>query len=336
MFHLDTGVHFNEIEFLIGGQNKFNGTGILVAGGLGGPHGGVAHALAQIRRQGMGRRLLQELLILSLDGAVPLAQLDDIAVFVGQNLKFDVAGVENQLFDVHFIAAEAGHGLGHGLPEQVPHFRRLIDTAHAAAAAAGGGFDEHRVPDALTDFDGLVLIADQTVGAGHHRHAHGLHQRPCCGFIAHLADNIAAGTDKGDTGVPAGVGKGIVFRQETVAGVDGVAACGLGHRQDGIHIEVAVTGPGGTNADGLLGKEHMEGIGVGGGVDSDGLDAHFPAGPQNPRGDFAAVGNEDFLKHGCTGGWGRRRPPERRCPPESPPPGDHRGREFHSWFSWLR
>jgi hypothetical protein len=41
----------------------------------------------------------------------------------------------------------------------------------------------------------------------------------------------------------------------------------------------------------------MHGVGVSGGMDGYGTDAHFPAGAVNAQSDFTAVGDEDFFKH---------------------------------------
>ncbi|MFD0387361.1 hypothetical protein ACFQ4K_05210 [Tistrella bauzanensis] len=42
----------------------------------------------------------------------------------------------------------------------------------------------------------------------------------------------------------------------------------------------------------------MHGIRVGGGMDRDGADAHFPAGAMDAQGNFAAIGDQHLLEHG--------------------------------------
>ena len=44
----------------------------------------------------------------------------------------------------------------------------------------------------------------------------------------------------------------------------------------------------------------METFQVGLGIDGDGLDPEFFAGSDDPEGDFAAIGDEDFLEHCLT------------------------------------
>ena len=77
----------------------------------------------------------------SLQAAVALPEVHDVAVVVGQDLDFDVAGVFDVLFEVDSAVLEGGLGLGSrglnaGFEGDLVH-----GDAHAAAAAAGSGLD---------------------------------------------------------------------------------------------------------------------------------------------------------------------------------------------------
>ena len=318
VLHLDPGVHLDEIEVAVGVQHELDGAGVLVVGRFGGGHGGRAHLLPQLGGQGAGGRLLQHLLVAALDGAVPLPQLDHMAHLVGHDLELDVLGVEDQLFQVHLAAAKAGHRLAAGLLKEGDQLVGLKDAAHPAPAAAGRGLDEDRIADGIGQGLGLFGGGHRAVRAGHHRHPRLLHQPAGGGLVAHGADDVPGGADEGDAGLRAGVGKLVVLAQKAVAGVDGVAVGGLGHRQDGVHIQIAVRCPGGADAVGLFGKLHMDGLGVGGGIDHHRLDLQFTAGPLDAQGDLAAVCNQNTLEHGLTlpgSGSGRpQRTPGRRLP----------------------
>ena len=63
VLHLDPGVHLHEV---VDGLRRF--------------HGGPAHLLPQFRRQAPGGGFLNELLVPALDGAVPVSQMDDVAL----------------------------------------------------------------------------------------------------------------------------------------------------------------------------------------------------------------------------------------------------------------
>ena len=269
-------------------------------GGLGGGYGGGTHALPQLGSEGLGGGLLQQLLVAPLDGAVPVAQLDHIPLAVGHDLELDVAGVDNQLLQVHLPAAEAGHRLAAGLLKEGDELLRVVHPAHAPAAAAGGGLDEYRVADGIGQGLGLLGGVHRPVGAGHHRHPRLLHELPGGGLVAHGADHVAGGADEGDAGRLTGVGELGVLAQKAVAGVDGVAAGGLGHGEDGVHIEIAVRRAGGADAVGPLRQLDMKSLRIGLGVDHHRLDVQLPAGPEHPDGDLAPVGDQNTLEHGIT------------------------------------
>ncbi|CAN3962762.1 putative HD-superfamily hydrolase, partial [Dysosmobacter welbionis] len=97
VLYLDAGVHLHEIEMLpVRVQQELHCAGILIANGFGRLYGGGAHPLPQLRRQTPGRGLLDELLVPPLDRAVPVPQMDDVAVAVRQHLELDVPGPEHQ------------------------------------------------------------------------------------------------------------------------------------------------------------------------------------------------------------------------------------------------
>ena len=66
--------------------------------------------------------------------------------------------------------------------------------------------------------------------------------------------------------------------------------------QDAGHVQVGFRRGRGTDADGLVGKLHKGGLGVGRAVNGDRLDAEVVAGAGDALRDFAAIGNEDLVK----------------------------------------
>jgi hypothetical protein len=83
--HLDARVHLHEVEALLLPQ-ELDGADAHVADGARGVDGGLAHLLADLGGQRRRGRLLHQLLVAALHGAVALAQVDDVAVLVGQHL----------------------------------------------------------------------------------------------------------------------------------------------------------------------------------------------------------------------------------------------------------
>ena len=58
------------------------------------------------------RRFFDELLVAALDGAIAFAQVDDVALVVAENLKFDVMRVLDEFLDVNAGIAEGLFRLG--------------------------------------------------------------------------------------------------------------------------------------------------------------------------------------------------------------------------------
>ena len=61
---------------------------------------------------------------------------------------------------------------------------------------------------------------------------------------------------------------------------------------DPLDVEVALSRSGGTDADRLIGHLHMQGFGVGIGIDGDRGDAHAPGGADDAASDLAAIGDQ--------------------------------------------
>ena len=122
MLDLQAGVHLEEIKIWRTAQTtvglrleeKFNGSGIGIAGGLGEADSGLAHAGAQVLTDDRRWSFLDDLLMTTLDGAIALAEIDAVAMFVGEDLYLDVTGVLDELFDVDFAGAKGAEGFAAG------------------------------------------------------------------------------------------------------------------------------------------------------------------------------------------------------------------------------
>jgi hypothetical protein len=63
------------------------------------------------------------------------------------------------------------------------------------------------------------------------------------------------------------------------------------------HVEIALRGGRGPDADRLVGQLHVLGVSIGLGIDDDRLDAHLAAGALDSQRDLAAIGDQDLLEH---------------------------------------
>jgi hypothetical protein len=108
---------------------------------------------------------------------------------------------------------------------------------------------------------------------------------------------LGLGADEGDVVPLQDLGEAGVLGEEAVAGMDGVGACDLAGRDQIRDVQIAVARWRRPDADALIGKAHMHGVGVGGRMNRDGLRCRVPCGAQDPQRDLAPVGDQDLVEH---------------------------------------
>ena len=79
--------------------------------------------------------------------------------------------------------------------------------------------------------------------------------------------------------------------------MNGVDVGDFGGADDVRNIQIAVGAARRADADRLVRKAHVQGMAVGLRIDGYGPDAEFLAGGENPKSNFAAIGNQDLLEH---------------------------------------
>ena len=281
MFHLDAGIHFHEIKRPAAVHQEFHGAGALVANGAGGGHGGIAHLAAQVGVDGHAGSLFQQLLVAALDRAVALAQVDHVAVAIGQHLHFHVSGPVDEFLHVEARVAEGSLRFPLGRFEQALDLIGPRHQAHAAAAAASGGLDHHRIAHRFGQSRSLLRAGQQAGTTGDGGHPHPFHGGLSGRLISHRADGLGGGTHKRDAVVGADLGEAVVFGQKAVAGVNCVSTPGGGRRQNVGDVEVALAAGRFANAYGFVGELHVQGVFIHRAVDRDGGNAELPAGAQD-------------------------------------------------------
>ena len=176
------------------------------------------------------------------------------------------------------------------------------------------------------------------------------------------------GANEHDAVVAAHLGELRVLGQEAVAGVDRIGSRNNRGGEQVRDVQVGVFGGRRADADGLVGQQHGERLGVGLGVGHHRLDSKFAGRPQHAQRDLSPVGDQDFFKHsasqdakrqtpnaesetpkrlascvlrlafmlGQSGTGPARTPPARRCPPGCPPPCPRPRSRSRSSASWPR
>jgi hypothetical protein len=218
-------------------------------------------------------------------------------VGVAKHLHFDVARAGDVDLQQHAIIAEGGARLALAGGQGGVEVACAIDPAHALAAAAGYGLDEHREPDALclrSQRRARLVLAEIARG---HRHPGLLHQRFGGVLQAHGADRRRRRADPHQAGCQNRLGEVGVLGQEPVSRVNRSGACRRGGGENFRLIEIAVAGGGRTDADGLVRLTHERQARVAIRVNRDGADTHSPGGADNPPSDLSAVGDQQAFDH---------------------------------------
>src|SRR6266478_4241881 len=109
---LQPRVDLEEVELAVAIHEELDGAGIYVARRPRDPAGRLAHLAPQLGGDAGRWALLDELLIPALDRALALAEMNDGAVGVGEDLDLDVARRGDVLLDVDGRVAKGRAGLG--------------------------------------------------------------------------------------------------------------------------------------------------------------------------------------------------------------------------------
>ena len=241
---LEPGVHLHEEELLgpVRGDDELDGPRVAVPAGprrgdglLG--HGGTLPVVEQRRR-----RLLDDLLVSTLQAALALTERDDRSVRVREDLYLDVTGAQHEALDEQRVVTEGTRRLSTGRGRLGEQIGRIVHQAHALAATTRGRLQQDGVADLVGGL-GEVRVGQAGFGAaGHHGHTGGRHRGLGTDLVAHQVDRVGRRTDEDEPGVHDGAGELGVLGQEPVAGVDGLRARASGGLEDRRGIEVAARG----------------------------------------------------------------------------------------------
>ena len=289
---LQPGVHLHQIE-VRPVQQELHRARAHVAGRSRQRHGALAQALAQGGVHRRAGRFLDDLLVPALHRAIALAQVDDLAVRVGEHLHLHVARIEQRALDQQVAMAEAGQCLGARAGQRRRQLRGLLHQPHAAPAAAGHRLHHHRVADAL-GLGGearLGLVVARV--AGQAGHAVLRRQRLGRRLAAQRADRRRWRADPGQAGILHRLGKAGVLAQEAVARVHRVGAGGPRGFQQTVHAQVALGRRAAAQRERQRGLAHVQRPGVGLRIHGHRLDPHAPRRGDHAARDLATVGDQN-------------------------------------------
>ena len=242
---LDTGVDLNEVGLHVGGiDQELDGTSILVVGTGGQIASVLVQLLAKVIRERPTGGHLNDLLMASLDGAITLVQMNDVAGTIAKDLDLNVTGTLNELLHKDGTVAETGQSLTGGRLEEGLDVLHVADDAHALTTAAHGSLDDDG--KAVLIHKGLDLLGrlECTVGTGNDGDAGLDGGLTGAGLVREGVEVVDGGADEGDAIVGAGLGELGRLGKESVSGMDGVDAGLLGDGDDLGNVQIGRDGGG--------------------------------------------------------------------------------------------
>mmetsp|Transcript_36821 Transcript_36821/g.85575 ORF Transcript_36821/g.85575 Transcript_36821/m.85575 type:complete len:350 (+) Transcript_36821:1698-2747(+) len=147
MLHLQSRIHLQKVEVLVLVNNHFDGAGGVVVHCLGEGNCLFSHGFARLWVENNARRLLDHLLVPPLNRTLPFVQIHSVAVFVRNELDFNMPGVLDKLLDEDAVVVEAGARFVGGKSESFLGLLVVPGDAHSFATATSRRLDHHGIPD---------------------------------------------------------------------------------------------------------------------------------------------------------------------------------------------
>ena len=297
---LQPGVHLHEEELIrfVAGHDELHGARAHVPDAAGRLGGGAAHRVPAGFVQQRGGCFLDDLLVPALQAAFAFAEVDGVAVGVGEDLDLDVPGPFDEPLQQQRVVAERGLGFTAGPGDRPGQLAGRAGQPHTFAAAPGRRLDQQGEPDGGGGVQQIRFRHSPLAGPGDDRHAGHGDGGLGGNLVAHRLDGCGRGPDEDQARVRAGPGERGVLGQEPVTRVDGLGAGLACSVQDAPDVQVALGGRGRAEPDRLVGLADVPGTGVGVAVDRDAGDAEGPQGADDADGDLSAVGHQDRVEHG--------------------------------------
>src|SRR5690606_1891650 len=181
------------------------------------------------------------LLVAALHRALALAEVQYLAVYVGQHLDLDVAWSLEILLDVDAVVAERLPRLALCTLERALHLRRTAHDTHPLAATASRGLEQHGIAERLRCSHCSRHVDKWLRSARYHRHTRRDHATSRLRLVAHRLDRGRGRPDEDKAGVLDRPGEWSTLGEEAVTGMDCIASASPSHVEQHLHPQVALT-----------------------------------------------------------------------------------------------
>ncbi|CDC28151.1 choline dehydrogenase [Firmicutes bacterium CAG:466] len=297
MFYLNTGVHFDEIVVFVCIHQEFQCTSIFVSYMFGQTNGICEDFFSDCIADSESGSKFNNFLMTALYRTVTVKEVYNVAVFVTQNLYFNVFGVTEIFFNENFIVTEGFFRFVSCFIKFLRHFFRAVDDTHTTSAATIAGFQHNGVANSFRYFHNFVQASDGMVNTRDDGYITFNSHLFRGDFVPHGIHNIHIRADESDTSLVTCFYKSRVFGKKTVTGVDGVNAFCLCNVDDITNIQICVDGT-------LFRIEHIcfvcfgteQRVFIFFRENTNCLNTQFIQGTVHTNGNFATVGNQHLFE----------------------------------------
>src|SRR6266571_180133 len=301
MLNLNAGIHFHEIELSSFVNEKLKSPDIRITDFPDRLHDAAPHFLTKFRSHHDGGGFLDELLMATLDGALPFTKMDRVSKLVCDNLKLNVPRPLDELFQVAMWHAKRADSFRLGRFQGGEQLAAAPNDAHASSASTGNRLDDHRITNRFGDCNGLFVRVNGVRASGQNQKPKPVHLPAGAGLVPHQANGFGRRTDEFDLAGLTNFSKVSALREKAISGMDGIDVRDLGGANDARYVQVAVRAPGRANTNCLVRKAYMQRVPVRFREHGNGLDAEFLTRVNNSEGYLSAVSDEYFLEHRSIG-----------------------------------
>ena len=151
-----------------------------------------AQGLRQARRRGD----LDQLLMPTLDAAIPLAQVHRLGA-IAEHLHLDMTRALHETLDIERAAAERRLRLRRRAGERLGYLLRLLHHSHAASATTRDSLDDRRT---VRRNECLRLLCGRRARASENWHSQILRECACGRLVAKHVERCRFGADEDDAG----------------------------------------------------------------------------------------------------------------------------------------
>ena len=221
MFHLQAGIHFQEVEVLVFVHHKLQRPGTIITDSLASFHRHFQHLLPSLFLHKRRRTFLYHLLVTTLDRTFTFVQMDYIPILISHYLHLDMVRILYVLFNINGIIAKRRSRFGLGQAESRFHFLFGTYQAHPLSPATSKRFQHNGITYLIGYFLYFINTLHRRFRSGHNRQSGFTHNLARFRLDSHLGNNIRTRADKNHSFFFTTTGKIRIFRQETVSRMNG-------------------------------------------------------------------------------------------------------------------